>query len=127
VAAHQPAQRRLLVRRVVVDVHVRVALELLDREVGEALKCEPLPSLVVAPPGVILTAHVDRAEEILERHIARETVALHVEEDIRRVMGSERAQTVPNFPGIEQFVSRDTSACGPGAAVPPVHGGRGSS
>ena len=84
VVAHQPAQRSLLVRGVMVDVHFRISLELRDRVVDESFKGTSLFGIIVTPPGSILTVHIDGAEEILEGHVTRQAIALHVEEDVTR-------------------------------------------
>ena len=60
----------------------------------------------MSPPGVIEALHVDRAEEILERHVAGEPIAFHVEEDVAGRRCRERAQAVPDLPGVEQLMTR---------------------
>ena len=52
---------------------------------------------------------VDHAEEVLERHVARETVALHVEEEVAGRRTRQRAEAVTDLPGVEQLVSRDSA------------------
>jgi len=108
VPAHQPAQRRLLVRRVSGNMHVREADQLCDREVDEPLECEPSPASR-GPTSAVLAAHVDHAEEILERHIAREARRPSMSKKRSPGDGSAaRTDRARTFPRVEQLVSRDT-------------------
>ena len=84
VQAHQPLERRRLVRGVVVDVRSRVALEVLHREVDERLEGALLLGAVDGPkrpePRLAVLDRGD-AEEVLQA-LVEERVSFHVEEQV---------------------------------------------
>lgn len=100
VPSRQPQQRRLLVRGVVVDVHVRVLLTTRGHVVEEVDECLPLLGAVVCPErpergGVGGT--LDHAEEVFETPVrgsvlGPERVSLEVEEDVAVVRFRQPAQ-----------------------------------
>ena len=88
VAPHQALQGGRLVRRVVVDVEVRVAFEALHEEVHQALEGAPLAverelvGLVARPDRGELVVDVEDPEEVVEAVVERVRIALDVEEEI---------------------------------------------
>ena len=101
VRAHQPRQRRRLVGRVVVDVHVRERAPALADEVDELLERAPLTVAVVAPRTArYVTDSVrlppEHAEQELEpRGRVEERVALHVEEHVARRRRRQEPEPAP--------------------------------
>ncbi len=95
VPAHQALERRWLVRRVVIDVHLRVALGARDGVVDERFECAALLGVRVRPVRVIRRRAVrvrrHPAEEVFAAVLARERIALEVEEHVfRRRLGQSR-------------------------------------
>ena len=98
VATHQPLERGRLVRRVVVDVHVRVLVEPLDDAVDETLEGAPLAverelaGLVARPDGVEGVVGLEDAEQVVEPVVERVRVALDVERQVARRWRRERRE-----------------------------------
>ncbi len=92
VAAHQAAQRRDLVLRVVVDVQGGVLDEPGVHAIDEALERPPLARVVIGPQRVEAPADVEHAPEVLERALlVPERVAFDVEEQVAgRRVGQQR-------------------------------------
>ena len=83
VAAHHPPQRRDLVLRVVVDVHVRVLGEPRVDEVDEPLEGRLLLLAARRPQRLERVVAVAEAPEVLEAALGvPERVALEVEEEV---------------------------------------------
>ena len=88
--AHEPLERGRLVRRVVVDVHLREARVPLDDEVDQPLERALLAGQrdvgrlvgVERPDGRELAVDVDHAEEVVDAVVERVRVALEVEEQV---------------------------------------------
>src|SRR5205823_1808862 len=83
VAAHEAAERRDLVRGVVVDVQVRVPREPLVDEVDERLERDALGVVVVRVQRREVAVDVEDPPEVLEAALAvPERIALEVEEEV---------------------------------------------
>ncbi len=91
IGTRQILERVRLVWRVVIDVHIRIAIEPLDQEVDDLLEGTLLFIRIVAPEGVMdrlpaLPLEGDgvfeNAKEVLEAVVADEGISLHVEEEV---------------------------------------------
>ena len=82
VSAHQALERRGLIGRVVVDVHVGVRVQARDDQVDEVLERLLLPRAVVCPDRLEAAGMVEHAEEVFQPLVLRPGVALHVEEEV---------------------------------------------
>ena len=132
VAAHQALEGRRLVRRVVVDVHGRLAREPLDDEVDERLEHGLLLGRVVCPERMehaLAGDLLDPAEEVLDAAVHGPWVGLDVEEDVeRRPLRQGRQTTVRLLAQRQQLAAQAARAppfeLDPGLIVEPGVGPR---
>jgi hypothetical protein len=86
VTAHQLLERRRLVRREVIDMHVGMPVEAVDDEVHHLLEGHPLLVCRERPPVVILGVapgiHSRDAEQVLAATVVGERVAFEIEKHI---------------------------------------------
>ena len=92
----EPLQRRLLIWRVVVDVHTRVAAPPVEDVVDEGL--DQLPFLVerVCPDRGELVVAVAEAGEVLQAVRLDVTVGLEVEVQVGRIGSGSRSRPMPS-------------------------------
>ncbi len=100
VAAHQPLQRRRLIRGVVVDVEIRVALAPFGDEVHQPLERDLLPGerdlgrmkRVERPERGEGAIDVEHAEEVVDAVIERIGIALEVQEQVAGIGRRQHGQ-----------------------------------
>ena len=99
VAAHEALERGRLVRRVVVDVQVRVGAEPLADEVHHGLERAPfaieaeLACLVTRPERVERAVDLEDAEQVVEPVVEGVRVALEIEEQVAGRRRRQRGET----------------------------------
>ena len=100
VALHEPLHGRRLVRRVVVDVHRRVPVELRDDEIHERLEGGLLGRAVVGPQrpvGRLSVNLLDHPQQVFEAAVHRPRVGFDVEEGVERAGLGQRREALPRL------------------------------